>query len=268
MLRLNLLALTFAGLVAAFGAASSPARARDLPEILSSRKVIIGVQTDAPPYSLIGDDNQPAGLDIDVAREIGRRLDVPVELLPLTGANRVAYLMSNRVDVVVASLGISPERRAVIGFTRPYLVLRFVMLASKDNPVTSSGTIGNSVVGVTRGTLQDPLITKAAPPGTRIVRYDDDATVAVALATGQIAMMPTGEPVAREIMRQNPSRNFEIKYVLGGLYAGIGVNKDSVALLGRLNEIVSAMDTDGTLGRIFKKWVGSDLPPLPQKLDD
>lgn len=237
--------------------------ASGLPEILDKKKIVIGVQNDLPPYSLIGEDNEPIGLDIDVAKELAKRLGVEVELVVLTGANRVPYLLSNRVDAVVATIGITPDRRAAIGFTRPYLVFRTVMVAPKDNPVTSNETIGKFVVGVTRGTMMDPLITNAAPAGTTIMRYDDDATTSVALVTGQVDMIPTGEAIA-----QNPDRNLEIKYVMASTYAGIGTNKDNVALTEKLNEIIDGMISDGSLNTIYKQWIGSDMPEIPAKLDD
>ncbi len=65
------------------------------------------------------------------------------------------------------------------------------MVAPKDLDVTSNETIGDRVVGVTRGTMMDPLITNGAPAGTNIQRFDDDATTSVALVTGQVDMIPT-----------------------------------------------------------------------------
>ncbi|MBJ2152749.1 transporter substrate-binding domain-containing protein [Paracoccus sp. IB05] len=244
------------------------AAAEDLPAILEKKKIVIGVQNDLPPYSLIGDANQPVGLDIDVAEEIGKRLGVDVELVVLTGANRVPYLISNRVDAVVATIGITPERREAIGFTRPYLVFRTVMVAPKDLDVTSNETIGDRVVGVTRGTMMDPLITNGAPAGTNIQRFDDDATTSVALVTGQVDMIPTGEAIVMEVIRQNPARNLEIKYVMASTYAGIGVNKDNTALVEKLDEVVTAMEADGSLGAIYLKWIGNEMPDLPKSLDE
>jgi len=249
-------------------AASTMAMAEDLEGILAKKKIVIGVQNDVPPYSQIDENNKPIGLDIDVATEIAKRLDVDLELAVLTGANRVPYLISNRVDAVIATIGITPERREAIGFTRPYLVFRTVMVAPESNPVTSNETIGKSRVGVTRGTMMDPLITKGAPAGTNIQRFDDDATTAVALVTGQVDMIPTGESIVMEIIRQNPDRNLEIKYVMASTYAGIGVNKSNAALIERLDQVVTEMEADGTLGAIYKKWIGNDMPELPKSVDE
>ncbi len=261
---------TFAalGLAAAFAGLAMPAFAADLDEVLARNKIIIGVQNDLPPYSAIGDSNEPIGYDIDVAKLLAERLGVELELVVLTGANRVPYLLSNRVDAVVATIGITPERREAIGFTRPYLVFQTVMLAPQSVEVSSADDIGAYRVGVTRGTMMDPLVTKAAPAGTNIMRFDDDATSAVALATGQVDMVPTGELIARAIADQNPSRNLEIKFVMASTFAGIGVSKDSPALRDRLNEVIAETLADGALPKLYETWLGSAMPELPASVDE
>ena len=261
---------TFAvlGLLAVFAGLATPSSAADLDEVIARNKIIIGVQNDVPPYSAIGDNNEPIGYDIDVAKLLAERLGVNVELVVLTGANRVPYLLSNRVDAVVATIGITPERRKAIDFTRPYLVFRTEMLAPKDIKTTTADDIGAYRVGVTRGTMMDPLVTKAAPAGTNIMRFDDDATTATALATGQVDMVPTGELIARAIAEQNPDRNLEIKFVMASTYAGVGVSKDSPALRDRLNEVIAQTLADGSLSKLYKTWLGGALPELPASVDE
>lgn len=148
-----------------------------------------------------------------------------------TAANRVPYILSERVDAVIATIGITPEQKEVIAFTRPYLVFQTVVLAPNDLEISSVEETGGHRIGVTRGTMMDPLITNAAPEDAMIVRFDDDATTAVALATGQVDMVPTDELIARAIAQQNPDQDLGIKFVMASTYAGIGLNKDNPELL-------------------------------------
>ena len=252
----------------AFASCAVSASAADLGEILERKKIVIGVQNDVPPYSAIGDNNEPIGYDIDVAHLVAERLGVDLEMVVLTGANRVPYLLSDRVDAVIATIGITPERRKAIDFTRPYLVFQTVMLAPESIDVSSADGIGSYTVGVTRGTMMYPLVTKAAPAGTNIMRFDDDATTAVALATGQVDMVPTGELIARAIAEQNPNAKLEPKFVMASTYAGIGVSKDSPELRDRLNDVIEKTLDDGSLSAIYSKWLGGDLPELPASVDD
>src|SRR6478735_8679347 len=100
--------------------AASPAGAQTVDEIIKRGKVIIGVNTTTPIFGLMGKDGQPEGYDPDVARLMGKYLGVPVEFVPVTGANRIPYLLTGRVDVLICLFGITPERAQQVWYSIPY----------------------------------------------------------------------------------------------------------------------------------------------------
>jgi polar amino acid transport system substrate-binding protein len=102
------LALAVAMMVAGIGA--GPARAQTVDEIISRGTINIGVLVDLPPYGLLNSEQQPDGYDIEVAKLLGKFLGVKVNLVPLTGPNRIPFLVSGKVDLIVATFGITPER--------------------------------------------------------------------------------------------------------------------------------------------------------------
>ena len=110
------LAFTGAGVLCAF---SSAAHADALDSIAKSGTVRIGVFMDYPPFGSIGPDMKPMGYDIDVANLIGRALNAKVELVQVTGDNRMAYLADRKADMLL-SVGQTPEREKVIDFSQPY----------------------------------------------------------------------------------------------------------------------------------------------------
>src|SRR4030095_5018477 len=87
-----------------------PLAAQTIDEIIKRGKVIVGVNTTTPIFGLAGADGQPEGYDPDVARLAAKYLGVQVEFVPVTGANRLPFLLTNRVDMVIALFGITPER--------------------------------------------------------------------------------------------------------------------------------------------------------------
>ena len=106
------------------GAVSAiPANAADLQKILSAGTVRIGVPIDVPPFGSVDAKNEPVGLDVDMANKIAEALGVKVELQQITGANRVPYLVTDRLDIVIAAMGATPERAQQIAFTSPYAAL-------------------------------------------------------------------------------------------------------------------------------------------------
>src|SRR5437867_10095852 len=84
--------------------------ADSLDDILEKGVVRIAVPQDFPPYGSPGKDGQVEGYDVDVARLLAKDLGAKLQLVPVTSVNRVPYLQVGKVDLVVATLGVSPER--------------------------------------------------------------------------------------------------------------------------------------------------------------
>ncbi len=158
--------------------AALPARAADLQKILSSGTVRIGVPIDVPPFGSVDAKNEPVGLDVDMAKKIAEALGVKLELQQITGANRVPYLVTDRLDIVIAAMGATPERALQIAFTSPYAALSIGVFGPDSIAVKSPADLKDETIAVARGTTQDLELTKAAP-NAKIVRFDDDATAAV-----------------------------------------------------------------------------------------
>ena len=114
-----------------------PARAADLQKILSAGTVRIGVPIDVPPFGSVDAKNEPVGLDVDMANKIAEALGVKLELQQITGANRVPYLVTDRLDIVIAAMGATPERALQIAFTSPYAALSIGVFGPDSIAVTS-----------------------------------------------------------------------------------------------------------------------------------
>ena len=91
----------------------------------------VAIPTDFPPYGYVGTDLKPQGLDIDMANYIAAKLGVAVELVPVTSANRIPYLQTNKADLVISTLGKNAEREKVIDFTAAYSPFFQAVFAAK-----------------------------------------------------------------------------------------------------------------------------------------
>ena len=97
---------------------------------------------DVPPFGSVDAKNQPVGLDVDMAKNIAKALGVKLELQQITGANRVPYLVTDRLDIVIAAMGATPERALQIAFTSPYAALSIGVFGPDSIAVTSLRTEG------------------------------------------------------------------------------------------------------------------------------
>jgi len=114
--------MAMAGIGAALviGATASFASAQTVETIKSAGTVKIGMMVDFPPFGIMNTSNEPDGYDADVAKLLGKEWGVKVQIVPVTGPNRIPYLQSNQVDLLVASLGITEERAKNVDFSQPY----------------------------------------------------------------------------------------------------------------------------------------------------
>lgn len=83
----------------------APAQANDLDDVMARGTLKVAVPQDFPPFGSVGPDMKPRGLDIDTAKLLADRLKVKLELTPVNSTNRVPYLTTGKVDLVISSLG-------------------------------------------------------------------------------------------------------------------------------------------------------------------
>lgn len=252
----------FLAALAALGAAFAftPAHADALEDIAQRGTVRIAVPQDFPPFGSIGTDMTPQGYDIDVAALIAQELGVTLELVPVTSANRVPYLQTGRVDLVISSLGKNPEREALIDFSDAYAPFYNGVFAPEDVALDGVEDLAGVSVGVTRGSVEDLALTERAPSDAAIRRYEDNNGTISAFLSGQVETIATGNVVAAAILERNPPRRPELKFLIQNSPCYIGLNQNETALLERVNAIIADAKGDGRLNAISQQWLGTDLP--------
>jgi polar amino acid transport system substrate-binding protein len=250
------------GLVVAAGLAVAvrPAAAEALDDVLAAKVIRIAVPQDFPPFGSAGPDLQPQGYDIDMANLIAQDLGVTVELVPVTSANRLPYLQTHKVDLIISSLGRNAEREKVIDFTSAYAPFFSGVFGPADSTVAKVEDLAGKTVGVTRGALEDLAISKIAPADADIERFEDNNTTIAAFLSGQTELIATGNVVAAAILARDPAVRPEPKFILSQSPCFIGLNKGEPKLLAKVNAIIAAARQDGRLDAISKKWLGAGLP--------
>src|SRR3546814_7197821 len=97
-----------------------PAQADGLEDVVKRGTLKVAVPQDFPPFGSVGPDMKPRGLDIDTAKLLADQLKVKLELTPVNSTNRIPFLTTGTVDLVISSLGQNPEREKVIDFSNAY----------------------------------------------------------------------------------------------------------------------------------------------------
>ncbi len=262
--RRPLIALALSGLFAAAAALPTASYAQTaLDEIMAKKTISIAIPTDFPPYGFVSTDLKPQGLDIDMANLIADKLGAKVELVPVTSANRIPYLQTKKAHLVISTLGKNPDREKVIDFTAAYSPFFQAVFAAKSLALKSYADLAGKSVGVTRGAIEDMEITKLAPAGTDIKRFEDNNGTVSAFVSGQVQVIATGASVAGNMMFRNPQLNTEYKLLIKDSPNFIGVGKGEDALRTKVNEIIAAAKASGELDKMAVKWLGRPAGDLP-----
>ncbi|WP_139802448.1 transporter substrate-binding domain-containing protein [Aurantimonas sp. 22II-16-19i] len=240
--------------------AVSPASADGLDAIMERGTLRVAVPQDFPPFGSVGTDMAPQGYDIDMAGLIAKEMGVTLELVPVTSANRIPYLQTNKVDLVISSLGKNAEREAVIDFSTAYAPFYNGVFGPKDSGVTKAEDLAGKVVGVTRGSVEDLELTKIAPSDTTIKRYEDNNGTISAFLSDQVDLVATGNVVAAAILAKNPPRKPEPLFLIKNSPCYIGMAKNEPKLKEKVDAIIAAAKEDGKLDAISETWLGMKLP--------
>ncbi len=234
-----------------------------LDDVMKAKEVKIAIPTDFPPYGFVGTDLKPQGLDIDMANYIGNKLGVKVDLVPVTSANRIPYLQTKKADLVISTLGKNPDREKVIDFTAAYSPFFQAVFGPKNIVVKSATDLAGKSVAVTRGAIEDAELTKIAPPGVDVKRFEDNNATVAAFVSGQTTLLATGASVAGNMMARNPSLSAEYKFVLKDSPNFIGIAKGEDKLRAKVNEIIADAKKSGDLDKMAQKWLGRPAGELP-----
>lgn len=261
MNRRSLLAsIGCAALAAASLAIAAPASADALDDVMKAKVLKVAVPQDFPPFGSAGPDLKPIGYDIDMANLIAARLGVKAEIVPVTSANRIPFLQTKKVDLVISSLGKNPDREKVIDFSDAYAPFFNGVFGPADVKATKPDELAGMTIGVTRGAIEDLELSKIVPASATIKRYEDNNGTISAFLSGQVQVIATGNVVAAAILEKNPPKRPELKFLVKNSPCYVGMNKDEPKLMAKVNEIIAAAKKDGSLAAIATKWLKQPLP--------
>ena len=247
--------------LAALGSVSR-AEAQSIDDVLNKKKLQVGILVDFPPFGLTDSKGQPDGYDADVAKLMAKYLGVTLELVPVTGPNRIPYLLTGKVDMLIATFGITPERARQSMFSIPYSSIDIVLLAPKATKITSPEDLKGLKVGVARASTQDTAISAIAPPGTHIMRFNDDATTVQAMLSGQIDAIGVG--TGRQAAQENePGGRLPGQVHVAPPAQRHHPRRGQFDLLQWVNTFIFFVKNNGELDAVCRKWLDTPLPELP-----
>ncbi len=243
--------------------ASLNAKADDLDNIHKAGVVRVGIALELPPFGYIDADRNPAGLDVELAHKVADTLGVKLQIQPVTTPNRIPYLLSGKVDIIIANLGETPERAKQVLYTFPYVNTYIGVWGPKKIHVASAAELGDYVVAISRGSTPD-LALSVENPSAKIMRTEDDSSAVAAYMSGQSDLLGSTDTQIAALVKQNPKVEFDPKFRIHDSPAHMAVRKGETRLANQLDDFIKARYKDGTLDALSQKYMSK---PADIKID-
>jgi len=253
LIRRSILAALATALIATL---TAPAGAQSTLETVRKRgKLIAGVKTDFPPFGTVDAAGRNVGFDVDVAHRFARALfndENQVELVAVTSGNRIPFLQSSKIDVIIATVTITDERRQVVEFSDPYFMSGSLILVPKASAVKSLDDLGGKTVAVIQGAIQDKDVEQLQPKANRL-KFGKVSEAVLALKGGRADAYVHDDIVILSLARENTDLKAVGKTFVPRPY-GIAVRKGDTEFINWVNAELRRMHTDGTYERLWKKY--------------
>ena len=244
-------------------AAASPAPGGTLDRIIKEKKIRVTAEVTAPPFGFLDRSNEPDGSEVATARQLAKDLGVELEIVQVTGPQRIPALLAGRADVAISSLSITFDRAKTVMFAPPHGALSIVITGPKKTQIRSAADMVGKKIGLTRATLEEASVPPIAPPGAQMVFFDDMAATLQAMISGQVHAAGMSAFTAKSVSDRNPKATIENKFTVRTAYYAAAVRPGDFDLLQFLRTWVFLNKQNGVLGNIYKKYTELALVDLP-----
>jgi polar amino acid transport system substrate-binding protein len=236
-------------------------------EIKAKGKLIVGIQAANPPWGYVDSATGNAdGIDADIGKLYAKELGVPVQFVGLEVANRIPALTAGRVDVLFATMAMNPDRAKAVQFSKPYIANTIFLVAPKSTSIKTNADMGKYSIAVPRASTQDSDVTKNAPAGTNILRFDSDAAAIQAMLSGQVQAVGGNMFYAKRLNEAKPDV-YENKLQFTQLYNGACTRLGEKELNASINTFIEKIKANGELAKIQQKWTGASMTDFPASVE-
>lgn len=241
-------------------AAASPASSY-LETIKARDKLIVGVFTDKPPFGFVDESGRYVGFDTDIGRRFAKDLlgdENKVEFVAVEPASRIPFLQSDKVDLILANMTVTPERKEAVDFTNPNLRVAVQAIVAGGSPVQKLDDLADKTIIVTTGTTADIWLTKTHPDW-KLLKFEKNTESLAALANGRGDAYAQDNLILFSWAKQNPG--YRVLPQLLGDEAPIApaVKKGNTELRDWVNTELAKLGEEKFLLKLYDQYVRKEL---------
>lgn len=217
---------------------------RTVDEIKESGTINIGVFSDKSPFGYVDENGEYQGYDVYFGNRIGEDLGVEINYVSTEAANRIEYLQTGKVDIILANFTVTEERAQEVDFALPYMNVALGVVSPEDNVITSLDELGaDDEVIVISGTTAETYLEKNYP-NIKLQKYDAYAEAKTAFENGNGVAWANDNTEVIAFAIENPGYTVGIPSLGSADTIAPAVTKGNESLLNWLNDEITALGNE------------------------
>ena len=264
-MKRGILALAAAVAVVLSLVSAQDARADKLDDIINDGVVRCAVVLDFPPIGYRDENNEPAGFDVEYCKDLAAALEVDYELLPVTWAERLPSIVTNRADVVFGGTSDTLERAKTVGFTIPYAIYYAQAVVGVDSGIVTFEDMKGKRIAAAVGTVPEQEFLKYAEKwGTEDLYqgYQSENEVFLAVAQGKADAGITTNTAVKHIAQKYETVIAGPRMPWTTDYTSVVAPRKDFGWINYLNLFVTHQVRSGRYQELWGQFVGGEAPEL------
>ena len=226
----------------------------DAFDIIKERgEVIIGVRQDTRPFGFL-ENGVPSGYEIDLANIIAERLDVEPKLVPLTAQERIGKLTGREVDMLIATMSVTPQRQRVLEFSLPYYVAGQALMVRQGTKGTTLPEFNGKRMIIVFGSTGERNLRRNLHDA-QIIGHKTYIEAYEAMKRGEGDAMMADDTVLMGLAIGDSSvKILQKRYSREPYAVAFRKEHESDRLRGEVDHIIKSLQNSGELNRLQSKW--------------
>lgn len=241
---------------------AQPAGENSWDKIKKSGKLVAGLDDAFPPMGFRNDKGELAGFDIDLGKELSKKIGIEITWQPTVWDTVVASLKGKKFDVIISGMNITKERLAEVNFAGPYGKAGQILIVKANNDkINSIKDVTPGKLGTQAGSTGHKVANNAGFKDEQMKLYKEYPLAFNDLEIGRIDAIVCDAFAIKTYVEKKPGAFKQVGEQMGGEDAmiGIAVRKEDKELMEALNKAIEELKKDGTLAALSEKWLGFDM---------
>ena len=232
---------------------------------LEKDKLVLGFDDTFVPMGYKDQSGEYTGFDIELAREISKKLNKEIVFQPIDWTMKETELKNGNIDFIWNGYSITEERKEKVAFSTPYLNNRQVIITLSDSDINTKADLEDKIVGAqSQSSAVDAIEADGDIISTfkngEVITFDTNNEALMDLEAGRLDAVVADEILAKYYINQRGADKYKVLEEDFGKEAyAVGMRKDDTELLEAFNKAFKELVEEGKAGEISKKWFGDDI---------